>query len=288
MAVRHARDMPEARRRLVRWLGDPDAEIPATEVYRASRREAMPEHLHDTTRTEAVAGYVDWVRRTAAGASLYWVSDDLTDVAEQAATTLPVVTVAYDLLPSDMGLLCWSRPISGSGSPVMGILWRAVGGRLWIQTLQDPTVLRTALPIGWLGPDEEWWIALDAPVHIETRGTSRGLASLAMIATWLLMSQTITEVAQVRPATAERRRLARQGDPDPVVQYVALRHRTVVGTPEQRGDREYRHRWIVRGHWRRQWYPSAQTHRPLWIAPHLAGPEDAPLLRREQVFTLRR
>ena len=37
-------------------------------------------------------------------------------------------------------------------------------------------------------------------------------------------------------------------------------------------------RHLVRGHWRRQWYPSIETHRIMWIAPHLrAGrPSDPP------------
>lgn len=52
--------------------------------------------------------------------------------------------------------------------------------------------------------------------------------------------------------------------------------------------REYRHRWIVRGHWRNQYYPSRNDHRPIWIDPHLAGPEDKPLLGGERVNVLRR
>jgi hypothetical protein len=40
----------------------------------------------------------------------------------------------------------------------------------------------------------------------------------------------------------------------------------------------------VRGHWRQQWYPSIQDHRPVWIAPHRKGPEDAPMLGGEKVY----
>lgn len=52
--------------------------------------------------------------------------------------------------------------------------------------------------------------------------------------------------------------------------------------------REYRHRWIVRGHWRNQYYSTRGDHRPIWIAPHFAGPEDKPLLGGERVNVLRR
>jgi len=48
-------------------------------------------------------------------------------------------------------------------------------------------------------------------------------------------------------------------------------------------DRRYTHRWVVRGHWRRQWYPSLQRHVPIWITDYIAGPEDAPIMVREKV-----
>lgn len=45
------------------------------------------------------------------------------------------------------------------------------------------------------------------------------------------------------------------------------------------GQRVYeKHRWMVSGHLRAQWYPSEQAHHVIWIAPHLKGPDDAPLL----------
>lgn len=43
------------------------------------------------------------------------------------------------------------------------------------------------------------------------------------------------------------------------------------------------HRWVVRGHWRRQWYPREGAHRPVWIQEHESGPADHPLLLAERV-----
>lgn len=43
------------------------------------------------------------------------------------------------------------------------------------------------------------------------------------------------------------------------------------------------HRWLVRGHWRRQWYPGDQVHRVIWIDEHEAGSTDHPLLLAERV-----
>lgn len=43
------------------------------------------------------------------------------------------------------------------------------------------------------------------------------------------------------------------------------------------------HRWVVRGHWRRQWYRSENTHRAIWIDEHESGGSDHPLLIAERV-----
>ena len=46
------------------------------------------------------------------------------------------------------------------------------------------------------------------------------------------------------------------------------------------------HRILVRGHWRNQYYPSLgpvdspDSHRMIWIDPHVKGPEDAPFLTK--------
>lgn len=42
-------------------------------------------------------------------------------------------------------------------------------------------------------------------------------------------------------------------------------------------EAEWSCQWWVSGHWRRQWYPSTKTHKPVWIAPYIKGPPDKPL-----------
>ncbi len=74
-----------------------------------------------------------------------------------------------------------------------------------------------------------------------------------ILATWLLMGQTLVRSEQLTAPRAARRRIARE-DPhlDPTVRYIDLRRaRTEPSdhtTDEDRAStREYRHRWIVRG-----------------------------------------
>ncbi|WP_191283816.1 hypothetical protein [Pseudolysinimonas yzui] len=46
-------------------------------------------------------------------------------------------------------------------------------------------------------------------------------------------------------------------------------------------------RWIVRGHWRNQWYPSTSSHHRIWISEHESGNPDAPVRIRCIVYALR-
>lgn len=94
------------------------------------------------------------------------------------------------------------------------------------------------------------------------------------------------EIAEVTPRTSapspvidKRGRKRFRKD---TITYLSLR-RSHGTTPRAGGGREYQHRWVVRGHWRRQWYPSEGRHKPKWIMDYIAGPEDAPLLLRDKV-----
>lgn len=103
---------------------------------------------------------------------------------------------------------------------------------------------------------------------------------------WLLMGQTIGQVETVRPNRAALRRMMRARVTPAPVRVITLRRLAGCGSGDT--DREYHHQWIVRGHWRQQWYASRQVHRPVWIAPHIKGPEGAPLLGGEKVYALQR
>ena len=68
----------------------------------------------------------------------------------------------------------------------------------------------------------------------------------------------------------------------PLVRVIHLRKREVRG--RENGDSEQRdwsHRWIVSGHWRKQWYSSRQRHEPLFIGSYVKGPDDKPLKARK-------
>lgn len=94
----------------------------------------------------------------------------------------------------------------------------------------------------------------------------------------------LTDFAQRERPSSERAAptavRSRAGGERSVLVYRSVRSVGGVHTgPRARPD----HRWTVRGHWRRQWYPSENAHKVIWIAEHESGPADLPLIDVEHV-----
>lgn len=145
------------------------------------------------------------------------------------------------------------------------------------------------------------WLA-SAPTHtaemtvaqLEDFSKSAGRleqAERALVVSWLLMGQTLASAEEVQPSKASVKYLRRL-DPDLLmsVRYVKLRRSGMVtrdagpGVPRQGPQ----YRWIVRGHWRNQWYPSRQANRPIWIDAHMKGPDGAPILDPDKLVNVLR
>src|SRR5260370_32850113 len=61
-----------------------------------------------------------------------------------------------------------------------------------------------------------------------------------------------------------------------VITLRAPQHRRDPDAPDSQPV-DWQHRWIVRGHWRNQYYPGVGAHAPVYIVEHVKGPEDKPL-----------
>lgn len=145
---------------------------------------------------------------------------------------------------------------------------------------------------GWLAgmPADTAGMSLAELADQAAAGTRHEQAERALVVTWLLMGQTLTRHEEVQASRSAMRHIARI---DPglmgVTRYVQLRHRSVHA--EERGNadgagRQYTHRWVVRGHWRNQYYPSRRGHRPIWITAQLRGPDGAPILDPDKLVNL--
>lgn len=103
-----------------------------------------------------------------------------------------------------------------------------------------------------------------------------------------LCQQSIT-IAEKEPVDRVSRRRSRNLPNNESVTVINLRH---ASHRKQDGetDVEWSHRWLRRGHWRRQWYGSGEDRHqaPVWIHETVCGPEDKPLVIREHVTNLMR
>jgi hypothetical protein len=98
------------------------------------------------------------------------------------------------------------------------------------------------------------------------------------------LNSPYVSTVEEHPPRPERRRASRAGKQLPSVRIVVLRKRERE-TPEALDQPvEWSCRWLVRGHWRNQWYPSARVHRPVWIAGYLKGSSDKPFRRPTDVL----
>ena len=120
------------------------------------------------------------------------------------------------------------------------------------------------------------------------------LAATTLAAAWLLMEQpTLVERRLAEPDKHTARAYQRCQQPLPGVTIIDLRSAYAPDQREETGSdpagRRYRHRWVVRGHWRYQPYgPEHSLRRKQWIPVHLKGPDGAPLLVTEKVNVWRR
>lgn len=93
------------------------------------------------------------------------------------------------------------------------------------------------------------------------------------------LKQRIIVVSHERANRAARRRYEEHKHSEaPLIKVILLRVKTSVGgeSHEER-EIEWTCQWIVRGHWRQQWYRHDEVHRAIWIRPYIKGPEDKPL-----------
>lgn len=218
-------------------------------------------------------------------ADLYWVTRRMTSVAVGAAETLPEWTPAR-AVPSPRGFLCWERAagltlVKSSGDEVSfdAALWHPDdSGRLVVHFMSRG---RGSFPWPWEGSRV---VTIPDPSRPRTEEVGGGLDSVpelsVLASAWLLMAQP--RLVSTRAAgSAEQSSGGRVGRVDrPAVSVVDVRP-TVHAAGEfsgRGGTVDHDHQWWVTGHWRQQVCgPGRLERKPIWIDPHLKGPEGAPI-----------
>lgn len=102
-------------------------------------------------------------------------------------------------------------------------------------------------------------------------------------------SQKLVHIATPQAINRAEQRVMKKAKHIPLVVQLRVRKNVNYVERDQIGEeREYSHRWVVRPHWRNQWYPSEGIHRPVFIEEYIKGPDDKPLLIRPLVFSVER
>jgi hypothetical protein len=208
-----------------------------------------------------------------------------------------IATVAFSWGPAQTG------PTNGASAPALGtylLLYSDMtdGNDSYVQRREvnieqiretfGPVAVRYSL---WhFSP---WWFGSTAPKveeHVKTMGdlSSPSLWIWLQAFFRLSMQQLVTADMSIPPRPYARR--AKRAGRDPGVLVMKLRRRSQKVYGEDGGEPiERDFQWLVRGHWRNQWYESLGEHRQIWIAPYVKGPEGKPFKTPDlRVFTFNR
>lgn len=254
---------------------------------------------------------------------LTWLDSDVCDLVADTFNAVPEWTPEA-AMPSPNGLiafekspveLVWTGGADGQRRkvPLDLLMWTTDGDRIAVSALSRMGEHRAHLaPAREHIPfDEVLSISFDidqtagAGRDVNARATSEftgrfsdgeRLLSLAG-ATWLLLGQPSFVEEEAAPTVKVKNRRAAPGQPKVMPVKVSQRRltRTINDTQDTAspGGRKQRRspekRWWVRGHWRQQaWGKNRALRKPVFIAPHTAGPKDAPVDERPQVQVVRK
>jgi hypothetical protein len=259
----------------------------------------------DKAAIKSTSGFVDesmWklgVLKLPA-AEMFFVAQPMIDLAAAAGARLWTdFKLDPEDIPAPTGFMCLENAVEFEVAPsvtypIGAIFWAVSPEYMWVMFFADtwdPRFKRRSpsgryLYTGYCG------IALGASIgesaldlasaSVESNERVSILATIK--AAWLLMTQAIGTDERVkagRPTSGRSGRTTKR----PEVRVISLRRPASADSAGSGEGREWHHRWIVRGHWRMQpWGPKRERVRPVWIAPHVKGPEDKPLIGGEKVY----
>lgn len=320
MTMIPAAQLPHVRTRLVEELSQPGNPVTTTFELALAAGVQAPAHRRIMDQREQAELLTRNERKRLARAALYWISPNMTALTLAAAPGMPPFRPTAADLPAPYGLVYFAAPFADADeTPLVDAamfddgsirtfkpgrfsvcaatwgpwdyqgMWARGGTWFTFYTLRQDDL--PGLP---LRLDNECVVAAghdepgeDPLLDEATRqdGTAAWMHLVLTAFRLMATSRTASSTPQT-PGRAFRRRAARAGvdRPGEPVQLVDIttRPRTARAVDGQDG-RAYRVRWIVSGHWRNQYYPTRDAHRPRWIEPYVKGPEGAPLRTNERV-----
>lgn len=266
----------------------------------AVRREMVINGVPEDRARSLAAAQHRIVPQKAKDADLFWVSSDMAAVAQAASATLPSFIIEMEDLPTPVGFMVFQRPVCAGLSPdgeemfLGGALWAALAGSgvsitpLWERETLMGERMHRGMPPLVVGIEATITTPFGNAGWMEFDSTSiHRVMNPLLIAAWLLMQQPLAAVGEAAADRAAQKRIRRAGHEPAKVRVIGLR-RAKSSAEHGDGESSYQHQWIVRGHWRNHWHPKREVHRPVWIAPHVKGPEGAPMIGGEKVYAWKR
>ena len=98
------------------------------------------------------------------------------------------------------------------------------------------------------------------------------------ICSWRSSKIVVNDIQEVSRSFRKR-----AGNQDTRVRIIKLRQKETFNKSFGNSNRSYSCRWIVRGFFRRQWYPRTQEHKLIFVDSFVKGPKDAEFKVTEQI-----
>jgi len=225
----------------------------------------------------------NYARMVAKSTTLWWVSEEMTSVAEAASGTLPEWQ-PITAMPDPVGVVAYA---TGACGGVNLITWCVLDtGWMWVYpwsvSRDDITFVAPFSVYAPTGARGEWG---DDPQAHESM--AKCLSMLG--STWLIAQQVTLADSKTRVLTPMDHKGRERLDRRAPVTIVELRRQLGDAHEAKGGTRNYTHRWLVGGHWRQQACgPNRSQRRPKFIAPYVKGPAGAPLVQKDRVHVWRR
>lgn len=274
------------------------------------RDELFAAEQHQPRDTDPLVS--DYYLQNLRKASLWWVSEDMTELVAESYKSMPEWSPSI-AAPEPEGLIAWagdpcrigfhkSLPFgsevnpTNSGFKSADFPMRAMYWHFCRRICRVTIYADSAHAVSTRGTLEEF-TTFDFRADVPFDQCSASIEVLhartvqILGASWLLMQQpTVAEARRVSPRTGRRKPSPDAPPSVNDVQIIDLRRLATKRSEEPyHGEgREYHVRWLVRGHWRQQACgPGRKFRRPVYVAPHIRGPEGAPL-KTERVNVWRR
>jgi hypothetical protein len=241
-------------------------------------------------------------------ADTYYISQEIGEVLSGGLDTLPNTPLGNIRPNSPYGWAFFQKPLSYSFPAYMQRLDWNLQGLAWGPSPDSPAS-RAGLNIavfglspltahlecvgmtawewrgGWDVDFPRWGLVSDAFENLEDDTVEYGPEEYALgqwmskliLSFFAFIRQECVTIQNQPAARPIRRHLPKTYTAEPIIKVIQLRRRSTATNGDESVSVDYSCRWLVRGHWRNQFYPGSKSHRPRYIQPYVKGPDDKPL-----------